>query len=141
MKILQPKDIDDNLLCYYESTGELPTEWEQVTIFDKQGYGIISVDGYFGAVDRNGNIIIPLEYDNLIDFAELESTHILANKGELWGFINWKNEIIISFEYSYASVFQNGEAKVCKSGKYYIINQKNEIINEIDGLEKILPCL
>ena len=137
MNKLQPKDVTEVFTFYRdENNGKEPTEWEHVTIFDKQGYGIISVDGYSGVIDRNGNIIIPLEYDNLIDFAELESKIILANKGELWGFINWKNEIIIPFEYSYASVFQDGEAKVCKNGKYYIINQENHIIKEVDGLDK-----
>lgn len=139
MKNLQPKDIDESSIYYqYENDNEEPTEWEQVTIFNNQGFGIISVNGYFGAINRNGDIIIPLEYDNLIDFAELESKLILANKDEFWGYINWNNEEIISFQYSYGSVFQDGEAKVCKDGKYYIINQQNQIIKEIDGLEKIL---
>ncbi|OWK97015.1 hypothetical protein AP75_13445 [Kaistella haifensis DSM 19056] len=139
MNRLQPKDVTEVFTFYRdENNGKEPTEWEHVTIFDKQGYGIISVDGYSGVIDRNGNIIIPLEYNNLIDFEELESKIILGNKGELWGFINWKNEIIIPFEYSYASVFQDGEAKVCKDEKYYIINEHNLIIKEIDGLDEIL---
>ncbi len=139
MKKLEPKSVAEIFTFYREeNNGKEPSEWEQVTIFDKQGYGIISVDGYFGAINRNGEIVIPLEYDNLIDFAELESNIILANKGELWGYINWRNEVIIPFQYSYASVFQNGEAKVCKDGNYYIINEQNLIIKEIDGLDKIL---
>jgi hypothetical protein len=96
------------------------------------------VHNYFGAVNREGEIIIPLEYDNLIDFKELNSELILAKKKELWGYINWSNDVVIPFQYSYGSVFQDGEAKVCKEGKYYIINQQNQIIEEIDGLEKIL---
>lgn len=139
MKKLQPKDIDEFSIYYqHENDNQEPTEWEQVTEINNQGYGIISVGGYYGAINTEGEIIIPLEYDHLIDFKELESEIILAKKEELWGFINWKNEIIIPFEYSYASVFQDGEAKVCKNGKYYIINQENQIIKEIDGLDKIL---
>ena len=119
-----------------ENNGKEPTEWEQVTIFNEFGFGIIRIDGYCGAIDRNGEIIIPLKYSNLIDF---DDELILAcDNDNFWGFINWKNEIVIPFEYSYASVFQDGEAKVCKNGKYYIINQENQIIKEIDGLDKIL---
>ena len=104
MKKLEPKSVAEIFTFYREeNNGKEPSEWEQVTIFDKQGYGIISVDGYFGAINSNGEIVIPLEYDNLIDFAELESNIILANKGELWGYINWRNEVIIPFQYSYAS--------------------------------------
>ena len=137
MKNLQPKDIDEVFTFYRnEDNGKEPTEWEQVTMFNNQGYGIISVDGYFGAINKIGEIIIPVKYSNMIDF---DDELILACKEEdFWGFINWKNEIIIPFEYSYASVFQDGEAKVCKNGKYYIINQENYIIKEIDGLDKIL---
>lgn len=59
---------------------------EQVTMFNNKGYGIISVDGYFGAINRNGEIIIPLEYSNLIDF---DDELILAcNVNDFWGFIN-----------------------------------------------------
>ena len=139
MNKLQPKDVTEVFTFYRdENNGKEPTEWEQVTEINNQGYGIISVGGYYGAINTEGEIIIPLEYDHLIDFKELESEIILAKKEELWGYINWKNEIIIPFEYSYASVFQDGEAKVCKNGKYYIINQENYIIKEIDGLDKIL---
>lgn len=139
MNKLHPKDVTEVFTFYRdENNGKEPTEWEQVTEINNQGYGIISVGGYYGAINTEGEIIIPLEYDHLIDFKELESEIILAKKEELWGYINWKNEIIIPFEYSYASVFQDGEAKVCKNGKYYIINQENQIIKEIDGLDKIL---
>ena len=138
MKKIQPKDVDEVFTFYrQENIDKAPTEWEQVTLFDNQGYGIISVNGYFGAINRNGDIIIPLEYHNLIDFAELNSKLILAKKDELWGFINWKNEVIIPFDYSYASVFQNGKAKVCKDVAYYNINEKNRILEQIDGLENI----
>ena len=135
MNKLHPKDVTEVFTFYRdENNGKEPTEWEHVTIFDKQGYGIISVEGYSGVIDRNGNIIIPLEYDNLIDFEELESKIILANKGELWGFINWKNEIIIPFEYSYASIFleKYNLSKVCKDGKYGYIDRKNQEIISLD---------
>lgn len=139
MKNLQPKDIDESSIYYqHENDNEEPTEWEQVTEINNKGFGIVLVGDYYGAVNIEGDIIIPLEYDHLIDFKELESEIILAKKGGFWGYINWSNELIIPFQYSYASVFQDGEAKVCKGGKYYIINQKNQIIKEIDGLEKII---
>lgn len=139
MKKLHPKDIDESSIYYqFEKNGEEPTKWEQVTEINNKGYGIVLVQDYFGAVNSEGEIIIPLEYDNLIDFKELNSELILAKKKELWGYINWSNDVVIPFQYSYGSVFQDGEAKVCKDGKYWIINQQNQIIKEIDGLEKII---
>ena len=133
MKNLQPKDIDDVFTFYRdENNGKEPTEWEQVTIFNNQGYGIISVDRCFGAINKNGEIIIPLKYSNLIDF---DDELILAcNDEDFWGFINWKNEIVIPFEYSYASIFleKYNLSKVCKNGKYGYINKKNQEIIPLD---------
>ena len=135
-KEIEPKDVVEYFTFYRrENDGKEPTEWSQVTMFNKLGYGVIAIDGNCGAIDQDGKIIIPLIYSNLIDFAELESTHILAcDNNDLWGYINWENEILITFEYSYASVFQEGLATVCKDGKYYIINTTNEIIEQVDFL-------
>ena len=127
MNKLQPKDVIEVFTFYRdENNGKEPTEWEQVTFFDKQCYGIISVDGYFGAINRNGEIVIPLEYSNLISF---DDELILAcNIDNFWGFINWQNEIVIPFEYSYASIFSDNSnlSKVCKNGKYGYINKENQ---------------
>lgn len=133
MKNLKPKDIDESSIYYqHENNNEEPTDWEQVTIFNSKGYGIISVDGNFGAINRNGEIIIPLAYSNLIDF---DDELILAcNDEDFWGFINWKNEIVIPFEYSYASIFleEYNLSKVCKNEKYGYINRKNQVVVPLD---------
>ncbi len=139
MKHIEPKDVVESFTFYRdENDGKEPTAWTHVTLFNKLGYGVIGIDGNYGAIDQDGKIIIPLIYSNLIDFAELESTHILAcDHNDKWGYINWKNEILIPFIYSYASVFQDGSAKICKDERYYIINTKNEILKEIDVLTVI----
>ena len=133
MKKIQPKDIDQSSIYHqYENNGKVPTEWEQVTMFNNQGYGIVSVDGCFGAINKNGEIIIPLKYSNLIDF---DDELILAcNVDDFWGFINWKNEIVIPFEYSYASIFLENYnlSKVCKDGKYGYVDRKNREIIPLD---------
>lgn len=133
MKNLQPKDIDEVFTFYRnENNGKEPTEWEQVTMFNNQGYGIISVDGYFGAINRNGEIIIPLEYSNLIDFND--ELILACNDEDFWGFINWKNETVIPFDYSYASIFleKYNLSKVCKNGKYGYIDRKNQEVIPLD---------
>ncbi|WP_312751939.1 WG repeat-containing protein [Epilithonimonas hominis] len=133
MNNLQPKDIDEVFTFYRnENNGKEPTEWEQVIMFNNQGFGIISVDGYFGTISRNGEIVIPLEYSNLIDF---DDELILAcNVNDFWGLINWKNEIIIPFEYSYASIFleKYNLSKVCKNGKYGYIDRRNQEVIPLD---------
>lgn len=138
MKKIEPKDVTEIFTFFREeNNGQEPTKWSEVTIFNKLGIGIICIDGNFGAINSEGKVIIPLEYDNLIDFEELESELVLASKNNLWGYISWENEVKIPFEYSYASVFENNRAKVSKNNKSYIINSKNQILEEIDGIKKI----
>lgn len=136
-KIFYPKDVDSIYSPYDYSNGVEPTEWTQIAFFNKLNIGIIGVNGWYGAINKNGEIIIPLEYDNLIDFEELESTHILAKKADLWGYISWENKILIQFEYSYASIFQDNEALVCKDGNYFFIDKENQFLRRSDGLKKI----
>ncbi len=132
MKNLQPKDIDEVFTYRNENNGKEPTEWQQVTTFNNQGYGIVSIDGCFGAINKNGEIIIPLKYSNLIDFND--ELILACNDEDFWGFINWKNEIVIPFDYSYASIFLEKYylSKVCKNGKYGYIDRKNREIIPLD---------
>lgn len=129
---LEPKDIDDDVLCYYDSTGKDPTEWEQVTVFNELGFGIISIDYNYGAIDQNGKIIIPVKYGNLIDF---DDDLVLArNNDNEWGFLNWRNEIVIPFQYSYASIFleEYNLSQVCRNKKYGYVDRKNRVIIPLD---------
>jgi hypothetical protein len=133
MKKFHPIDVQEVFTSYRdENNGKEPTEWEQVTFFNELGFGIIGFNGCCGAINRNGEIIIPLKYSNLIDF---DNELILACDDEdFWGFINWKNVIVIPFEYSYASIFleKYNLSKVCKDGKYGYIDRKNQEIIPLD---------
>ena len=97
MKKIEPKDIDDDLFCYYDETGELPTEWEQVTFFDEEtDLAVVSVDGIYGAVNRNGETIIPIIYDYaMIRFSE---GLLAVKKGNKWGYVDENHNIVIPSE-------------------------------------------
>lgn len=65
LQSLHPKDIDDGLFMYFEEHGKYPTEWEQVTYFDEEtDLAVVSVNGIHGAVNRNGETVIPIIYDD-----------------------------------------------------------------------------
>ena len=133
MKIILPKDVESTYSPFnYDKN--IPSKWKEVALFNNLNIGIICVDGLCGAINLDGEIVIPIEYENLIDFIELNNTHILAKKDGFWGYISWENKTLIPFEYSYASVFQNGKAKVCKNGSNYLINEQNEILIELDEM-------
>ena len=62
MKNLQPKDINESSIYYqHENENEEPTEWEQVTEINNKGFGIVLVGDYYGAVNIEGEIIIPFQ--------------------------------------------------------------------------------
>ncbi len=54
------------------------------------------LNGHFGVLDTNGNIILPFKYDEI---AYVRNDEFLVRKAEKYGIINSKNEIIINFKY------------------------------------------
>lgn len=105
-------------------------ELEEAIFYNNLGYGTAHFNGYYGAINKDGEIVIPFEYSNLIDFDEKNELILACNNENFWGFINWKNETIIPFDYSYASLFlENYDlSQVCKDGKYGYINRSNQEI-------------
>lgn len=60
-----------------------------------------------GVIDRQGNVVIPFEYDTLILD---ENGLIRARKNEDWGCINLKNEVIVELKYASIHEFVKGYA-------------------------------
>lgn len=55
---------------------------------------------------------------------------VIAFKGakDLWGFADYKGNIVIEPQYERAKSFSNGLAAVCKNGKWGYINKNNELV-------------
>lgn len=84
----------------------------------------------FGCIDKQGNIIIPFEYDYIGEFIN-GIAKVKMNFS--WGCINENGEIIIPFEYEEIGDFYNGIAKVKKSwGVYGFFNECGK---------NIIPCV
>ena len=148
MRKIEPKDIDDDLFMHFENTGEYPTDWEEVTFFDEEtDLAVVSVDGIYGAVNRNGETIIPIIYDYaMIRFSE---GLLAVKKGNKWGYVDENHNIVIPFEYEnlqtygsaigaedmfngsfrgVADYFSDGKIFVRKNDKIGVIDKKNKII-------------
>jgi|GEM_PF-4791449 len=56
--------------------------------------------GKWGALEVNGNIIIPIEYNKLLCFNDI--SHLLLAENHLcnWGALDWENKIVLPFEYT-----------------------------------------
>jgi hypothetical protein len=53
----------------------------------------------YGKIDLNGNLIIPIIYDNMLNDNEHIGFHIVSIKNK-WGIIDDKNEILVPLKYN-----------------------------------------
>ena len=81
----------------------------------------------WGAVDVNGNVIIPVEYDYLGSCTE---GLINFQKDKKSGFLDKTNKIIIPAMYANFSGFSDGLAtvQVSETGKYGYIDKNNDLV-------------
>ena len=81
----------------------------------------------WGAVDVNGNIIIPVEYDYL---GSLSEGLINFQQDKKMGFIDKANKVIIPAMYYDFSAFSDGLAavQVSENGKYGYIDKDNKLV-------------
>ncbi len=81
----------------------------------------------WGAVDINGNMIIPVEYDYL---GPLSEGLMNFRKEKKMGFLDKHNKIIIPAMYYNFSAFSDGLAavKVSETGKYGYIDKNNTLV-------------
>lgn len=84
-----------------------------------------SYAGKWGFVDRTGQEVIKLQYDDARDFCEgLAAVRV----GKEWGFIDKHGDMKIKPKYELAGDFSGGLALVKKDGKFGFINETNEIV-------------
>ena len=148
MKKIEPKDVDDDLLCYFDQHNELPTEWQQVAFFDEEtNLAIVSIDRVFGAVNEKGETIIPLIYDYAM--SRFSDGLLAVKKNNKWGYVDCNHQIVIPFEYDNVidyylktgdfyieadstlgntGYFENNKVIVKKNGKMGMIDKQNQII-------------
>ena len=104
---------------YYEIEGF--TNGLAVVKRSKQPYGFS-----WGAIDKNGSVIIPVEYEFL---GHLLDGLMNFEKNDSFGFIDKNNNVVIPAMYGNISNFSNGLAPVKMKGsdKYGYIDKKNNL--------------
>lgn len=121
MKKIAPKDTDqfDNLV--HKET----TTFEDLTIFDRNGLAPISIEDKFGLIDKEGNVIIPFDYQKLV----LTTVNAYsAQQNDKWGFVTKSNQILIPFDYDLTSDFIENICAVKKDGKWGFIDLINQVV-------------
>ena len=83
----------------------------------------------YGVIDKKGNIIIPMEYENIV----ICKNGIFVVKKEKYGVLDKKGNTIVDFKYETISQFKDGIAiagKYNKSGdiKYGLIDETGKVV-------------
>ncbi|WP_291076069.1 MULTISPECIES: WG repeat-containing protein [unclassified Empedobacter] len=128
MTKISPKDTDQFDNFVHKET----TTFEDLTVFDRNNLAPISIDNQFGLIDKEGNVIIPFQYQKLV----LTTVNAYsAQKENKWGIITKSNQILIPFEYDLTSDFIENICAVKKDGKWGFIDLLNQVVIpfEYDG--------
>ena len=89
---------------------------------------LVKDNGKYGYIDNNGNIQIPIMYDNIYNF---ENGITIAKLNGQYGAIDINNNVVIPFGLPYVDVreFRNGLADVKdQNGKWGVIDSKGILI-------------
>ncbi|MCB6062518.1 WG repeat-containing protein [Flavobacterium psychrophilum] len=110
-------------------------------IYDKiyqlnEGFRKAQKGNYLGLLDKNGNEVIPFEYNGLYKFENKE--RLKVSKDKLWGIIDLKNNLILSLQYQEISKFSYQENnEYSKSNLIYKVSidgKKNMIVDESNNI-------
>jgi len=113
-------------LCYSFSGDVTVINDEYFCDFDNTYIKTVKVC-YWGALDQNGKIIIPFDYDKIEAFTDNKA---IAQKNKKWGVINLNGSEIIPFEYDKIEPFVDGKANVLLAKKRGVIDDEGRIVTE-----------
>ena len=92
---------------------------------DEEGLGIIEIEGKYGYIDKNKNLVIKAVYDDAYPFYNGNAPAKMNGK---WGLIDNKGKYIIEPEYDDIEAFHEGLALVELHGKNGYINRQGEMV-------------
>ncbi len=101
----------------------------------KNGTAHVYTNNKWGAIDTSGKMIVDPSWSGFGNFSKIhnlsESLAPVCTE-QLWGYVNRKNEIVISPQFKSATSFYDGVASVqLDENKWAIINTKGEILREL----------
>jgi hypothetical protein len=83
------------------------------------GLSLVKKDGKYGFVDKDGKIVVPLEYDEAVTMSE---GYAPVRKGNDWGFVDSLGKMVINPQFSDALCYHDGLAAVKKGGRWGYID-------------------
>jgi hypothetical protein len=113
--------VKDGHISYIDKMGNTPfltPHFDRMNCF-REGFASVKKDGKWGCIDKSGELVIPLAYDN--DFIIIFSEGFAAVKvNDKWGYIDKTGKVAVPLEYDHAEPVCEGLAVVRKDDKWGI---------------------
>lgn len=102
-------DINDNVI--------LPFEYDNISgyLHGKVSYMVLRNNDFRGVADVNAKIVVPVVYESI--FFPRNDSLIIAKHKSYYGLINMNNEILLPFEYTNITSFEDSCFLIKKRGK------------------------
>lgn len=120
-----------NLYGFMNAQGQLviPYQFELDQVYDRayfsEGLACVRKNEKWGHVNKQGQMIVPMKYDDVTAFSEGLAYVKLNNK---WGYVNKQGQMIIPMKYDGATIFSEGLACVKLNNKWGVINKQGQVI-------------
>lgn len=110
----------------FSTTGFNPRKLtdKYISISNKRG-------GFKGVIDRQGKWLVSPGKFNYVQW--IKNDLICAYKSSKYGVVNFKDKVILPFEYSGINAAENKQFIVYKDGKSAVVNNKNRYIIRLDS--------
>ena len=93
-------------------------EWDIVDVFYSGDLAGVQKDQSFGAINRRGEVIIPLQYDRMISFTDPSKGLAEVRRDGAYGWVDREGNEVVKAEWAQVLEFEeNGLCKVRMSGK------------------------
>lgn len=102
-----------------------------------EDYCVVGRGDKYGALDRGGKEVIPLEYENV---KTMFSEGLLGVKKDgKWGLVSPDNQVKIPFMYDRVGLCKKGLVSVCVSDKWGQIDTQNNVVLPIEWNDFLTP--
>ena len=133
--IVIEKDNKVGLIDYNGKT-VIKLKYDEVSPDKYSDIKAVRRDKKWGFVNADGEKVIKMKYDDAYSFLSSDLCPVKLN-GK-WGYINKSGKTIIPFKYDEASSFDKKNATVMENSKWYVINEKGDVVKTFDKKYKIV---
>lgn len=117
--------ITSGKYAFCDTEGNLVTDfiYDDVRLF-KDGLAPVCIDGLWGYIDANGQLVIDAEYEGVVGSIPndcYDGMVVVKNSEGKYGAYNSKGELILPFIYDGGYSLDNGELFMCTDGKWSVV--------------------